>query len=303
MVLIESNKMIEVDQWGYAEILVKLLTYSSSFLAAGSVLFLLISKPSHEETKKFLTKTALFAALFGLVVTLLSLAVQAGRLIDEGWAGMFDYEMLLLASEGPLGASVLVRTIGLVLVIAIATRLPARMIFAGLGALLIASSFALIGHATKEPRIALSLLITVHLLFVSFWFGALLPLYFESKRGNNFPQLAILAERFGKQASLSVPLLFLAGVIFAWLIVGSFTNLITSQYGLTLLIKLGLISFLLLLAALNKLRIVPAIANDELKGAKQLRQIIRWEILLFLVIFLITATLTSVTNLPTNLTV
>ena len=58
---------------------------------------------------------------------------------------------------------------------------------------------------------------------------------------------------------LVVPVLIVAGLSFAWLMSGTFAALFGTAYGWTLLAKLACVSAVLVLAALNKMRFVPAL--------------------------------------------
>jgi putative copper resistance protein D len=143
----------------------------------------------------------------------------------------------------------------------------------------------------------LSALLVVHLLAVALWVAALLPL----RRAASVPGGAALLHNFGVLASVTVPVLIIAGLGFAWIMAGSLWALIGTAYGLMLLAKVALVSILLMLAALNKWRLVPALARGLPEADKALRRAITLEVAIVGLILLATATLTSVTTPPIHL--
>lgn len=95
-----------------------------------------------------------------------------------------------------------------------------------------------------------------------------------------------------------VPVLLVAGVGLGWMILGSATALLTTDYGLALLFKVALVASLLALAAMNKLRIVPALQAGKAQAAKQLQRSIHLEMVTVGLIFAVTAVLTTALALP-----
>jgi putative copper resistance protein D len=103
---------------------------------------------------------------------------------------------------------------------------------------------------------------------------------------------------FGKAAAFAVAALIVAGTALAWLLSGSLTALFGTAYGLALLAKVGTVAALLGLAALNKLRLVPALRAGTPGATPALRRSIALEMLAVALILLATATLTTVTTPP-----
>lgn len=284
----------------------KWLAYGTCFLATGTTLFLLASKglidiQAKPSFKLHLRRAILTMVVLALLASLAQMVVQAGRLLDDGLAGMVDPEMIGIVYEGALGNSVTVRLIGLAMIAVAALRnwkYAVFLVFAGPGALLVATSFSLVGHATQEPRWLLTLLVTIHVLAVSFWIGALLPLYRAASGLLPLPIAAHLAHRFGQQATLIVPLLIVAGGVLSYQFVGTWAAMFTTQYGLTLALKLALVASLLLLASANKFRIVPDMLAGSDSAARRLQRTIRLEAIAFMLILVVTSVLTTATPLP-----
>ncbi|MEP3629664.1 MAG: CopD family protein [Hyphomicrobiales bacterium] len=291
------------DGWTLAIILIKAGLYVTSFVAAGTVLFLISVRPNgpaiHGPTRLFSGASSLIALSF----LALHVAAQAGFLADEGFAGMVDRDMINIILEGPLGLSSKVLLLGLLTILLTSfIPMPINVIYgwvAGIGALFIVISFTLIGHTTNGNIPVSAGLIALHLFAVSFWLGALWPLYRQAQN-NKVDELIATAESFGKQAMLVVPALLVAGLVLSVFLVGSVTALFTTAYGLLLIGKVGLVILLLGLAALNKYRFIPALKENEPEALNHFTRSVRLEVLLFSGILLITAVLTSALELPTG---
>ena len=286
-----------IDGWAIAAIIAKAVGYGAALLAMGGPLFVLVFRSSSNDVRQLARKVAVIAALIGLAVLALRFGIRAARISGMGLSGAVDPMMLGFVWDSPLGAAAIWRGAGELLVVALLIRGIVGLSAGLIGALLIAVSYTFVGHSLGDPRWLLASLLTLHLLAAAFWIGALLPL----RRAVGQPEGARLLHRFGNVASLTVALLVVVGLIFAWLMTGSFSNLLSTAYGKTLLAKLGVVSGLMALAALNKWRFVPALASGTPAAVPHLRRSIQIEAIAVLLILMATATLTSITTPPVNL--
>ena len=289
------------DGWTLAIFLIKAGLYASSLAAVGTVLFLITVRPNGPSLHAPTRRLGGFAALIALTFSALHVAAQAGFLATDGLAGMMDQDMINIILDGPSGLSSKVLLFGL-LAILLVSLVPIATIYgwvAGIGVLFVVVSFTLIGHTTSGNIPVSASLISLHLFTVSFWLGALWPLY-QQARQSKVDELIATAEIFGKQATIIVPTLLLAGLVLSVFLVGSVTALFTTAYGLFLIAKIVLVTLLLGLAALNKYRFIPALKADEPEALNHFIRSVRLEILLFSGILLITAVLTSTLELPTG---
>ena len=92
--------------------------------------------------------------------------------------------------------------------------------------------------------------------------------------------------------------LLLAGILFAYLLIGDLSLLFTSTYGNVLLAKLAAVCLLLILGAINKFRLVPSLLDEPQAGACRLRKSIHYEMILSLFVFATTGFLTTSVSLP-----
>lgn len=286
-----------IDAWAIAAILAKALEYGAALLALGGPVFIVTFREAPEDVLRAARAITLTAAFVCVALLALRFGIRSARISGMGASGMTDAMMLGLIWESPLGSAAVLRSFGALLVLAIAFGRTVASVIALIGSFLIAVSYTQVGHALGDPRWLLAGLLTIHLLATGFWIAALAPLHQAAKQEFG----AAILHRFGSVASMTVPVLVLVGLTFAWLMIGSITGLLSTAYGWTLLIKVTFFAGLLWLAALNKLRLVPGLAKGTTDAAFKLRRSIKIEGFLVLLILIATATLTSVTTPPVNL--
>lgn len=271
--------------------------YVASLLCLGGPLFIMSFPAAGSGIRQVVKRVTIACAILVPFLLMLRIATRSARISGSGLDGMLDQVMLQIVWESPLGTFAVLQILGAFLVF-IAIRLKGFLYIGGLiGSLCLASSFAAIGHSLGEPRLILAPLIVIHILFVGFWFASLAPLYRVSMTSGG----VVILHRFGVVASLAVPALAVVGLIFASNMLGSWHSLVTTDYGVTLLAKLILVTALLGLAAINKLKLVPEMALSTASAGQGLRRSILLEAGIMCAILCVTAALTSVTTPPANL--
>ena len=129
-----------------------------------------------------------------------------------------------------------------------------------IAATLVTLTTTLSGHAADWGDFTLPVLIDwLHLLAVSMWIGGLFTLGFvlhhsfsPSGEETQTAELASIAARFSRMAACCVAVFLPAGLYNAWLQVTSFSPLVSTSYGWTLLAKLSLVGLVLMIAGLNR---------------------------------------------------
>jgi putative copper export protein len=245
-------------------------------------------------------------------------ALEAARMTGE-MSGVMDPAMQKMALLSPAGAAFAARVLGLVLV-AVGLRraaplpqrqgaalVPAAVASAGAGgarlptgmrgplaialagALLSTTAFTLVGHTSVTPhRLAAAALVTLHLLVVAFWLGALWPLYLAAKKEQPAVTARVL-DSFSLAAAWVVPLILLAGIGLTALLVPSLA-VFRQPYGQLLLAKVSLFAVLMAMAALNKWRFGPACAEGNTAAFERTVVI---EYVLICVVLAVSAVLTT----------
>jgi copper transport protein len=275
-----------------AHLVIRALTYVSALLASGLALFLILFGRYAAVNPRAVARPAVAAALVGAVATASGAAVQSAMLAG-GLADALHPTTLARVLGTGFGLAALVRLAGLgALMIALGQRNFVPMLGAA-GALAVAASFAFTGHTVRLDSPVLSSLLVFHLLAVAFWTGSFIPLV-RAAWGTDVAATQELMRGFSAIAVVLVPGLIAAGAAIAWFLVGEWTALVTTPYGLALSAKITLVVGMLALAAVNKWRLVPALPTGRAAVARLRRSICLEAVLAFAVI----AATTALTNVP-----
>jgi putative copper resistance protein D len=212
---------------------------------------------------------------------------------------MFDMALGAILLQSGLGEVLQARLLGftwlaLFTLSPVATKLPPwpeRAVHAGIAVVLIAS-FGDTGHISTLPGLA-RIALALHVLAVFLWIGALRPLLHLS-RVPDLPKVQELLRLFGIQALGIVAVLLVSGVYLATQLLQTPAELLTTPYGRVLLLKLLGVYTVLMLAAMNKLLLVPRLLNAG--SAAGLQKSIRMEWIVALLVLAVTSWLTTITG-------
>lgn len=224
-------------------------------------------------------------ALIGLLIRLLGLNLEiVGDL--HRW---LDFSMFGWVWPG-VRAQVIAILIGLSL-LALSAGLQRRWI-ALMGAISLAIAFGASGHAHADGMPSgLGRFVMVHVLIAGFWFVAPFTLWSIASRGSE-AQIRRL-KTFSRIATLSIPLMVLAGLWLAYVIAGGIPALFGSTYGRLLLGKFALILFAIGLGAFNKFRLTQQIEAGVPSAARTLKRSLTVEFILFVAALFLVAAATT----------
>jgi copper transport protein len=213
--------------------------------------------------KRAASRVILASLIVGIVGALASLGLQGLDLLGLPLSGVLARGPWKIALGTSLGPSLLIAVAALAAGI-VAWRSSVTRLSRGLSALALAGvgvSLAVSGHAaTAPPELLTRPAVFLHGTGVAFWLGALVPLVAMLRR----PQPALpVVNRFSSVAVPVVGVLALTGLVLATIQLESLSALVTTRYGLILSAKLALVAILLGLAALNRFRLTPALANNK----------------------------------------
>ena len=284
--------------WGVAAVLVQALLYATCLTAGGGVLFLAVfGRQLNEPERRFAIQFTRSMAVAALFVTIARVMILSAMLGDD-FASLYDWSLIQIVLEGSDGRAAAVRAVGLIGIAAFTFGTSASQVIALVGAVLVAGSFALTGHSgSVGPGYLPRLLVGIHVLAVSFWIGALVPL-FKIASDPEFSRAGIILRRFGSIAAFIVPGLIAAGLVMLWLLLGSLEAIFTSEYGRLVLLKLAFVAGILTLAAVNKLRLTPGVVAGSQAAAARLRWSIAGEMTLATAILIVTAIFTTAVGPP-----
>lgn len=275
-----------MDIWAIYSALSKFGLYLGALGAAGLAFNAVIFK-AYIDAKPLRGWITAFA-LLGLLSAAANYALRGASLMGE-WSGAFDPEILGILWETPVGTALLWRVIGFALVFA---SVFAGMWLACVGGTAVLWSFTQIGHVSDVDMWVLQPVLLVHLMVATFWVGILIPLRRLVAQNDNIQTAADLGHAFGQIATFAIPTLIVTGLILTYFLLGGVGGFI-SQYGVVLVAKIVFVTALLGLGAINKLRFVPQLRTGDARAARHLARSISFEWIVILMIFAVTAALTT----------
>lgn len=260
-----------------AIILLRWLQYGGAVVLLGAPLFLIYSfgrgaAPNLAWARPALAAAAAVVALGAVAALIAQTAVMAGSLAE----GIKPASLSAMITGAPLGMALIVRAIaGLLALGAVIALRPGPALWrlvlsAGLAA---AVSFAWTGHgaATEGPGGPLHLAADiVHAVAAALWLGALaaLTVLLMRRTASDDPAIHRALQGFAGVGTLAVVLLTLTGLANSWFLVGPtrIAGLAADPYGRLLIAKLALFALMLVLAAVNRFRLTPALGGALATG-------------------------------------
>lgn len=294
---------------------VRFLTYLGLLLAIGAVAFRVlvlwrVRRASDAVVEGFIGAAARRAASCGLAAAVLlfialflrlyaqSAAVHGvARALDPTWIGT-------LLTHTLWGWGWLLQAAGVLLAL-IGFSLGRRASGAGwavalFGVLALAVAEALSGHAAAAGSWTTLVVLadSLHVLGAGGWLGSLLvvlvvgiPLALRLEVGQRGRAVAFLIHGFSPTAMFFAALVVVTGVFAAWLHLSAVTDLWTTPYGRTLLLKLVLLLGVFGTGAYNWLRVKPSLGAEE--AAVHLRRSAAVELAIGVVVLAVTAVLVA----------
>jgi putative copper resistance protein D len=286
-----------MDPWIIFTPILKTLFYVASLLALGTVIF--VKHFQHFQTVEntsFCRDLKIRACKYGMVISAGLLFSVAGNLGGEVWS-ILDPTIFRIAIYSKGGNAAGLAFFGFALIV-IARKYVFKLepLFLWVGVLLLLTSFVWTGHAQKSGPIA-QVALSLHIVAIAFWLGSFFPLR-RMCSALEAENLYEIADRFGTLAIFYVCLLFISGLIFAYILIGDLSLLLSTVYGNVFLMKITLVSLLLGFGALNKFRLVPLVKLEPSVGAQRLQKSIQIEMLIAILILSFSGFLTTSTTLP-----
>jgi len=287
---------VESDALLWPSLMLRTFAYAALIFAAGGAMCLTLVRLPAPVASAVSAQLA-FAAAVGVGLNVLLLGVKGAQLSGEGFAGLFDPYAWQVAFNTANGTTALLATLGLGGVAVLLLR-PAEASGVGSlrGILVIVSavaaslSFAVSGHVTTaEPRWLVTIVLAIHALAGTFWLGGLYPLL-ATVRNAPPEETKVTLDRFSGWAIMTVSGLLAAGIILAWVQLEELAGFFTA-YGARLGLKILLVGGLLVIAVLNRNRLVPMLAANAERARVLLAQVLRADLLIALGVIAATASL------------
>lgn len=241
-------------------ILVRALHFAATVLASGTVVFMMLVAEPPPGLRRRLVRliwAALAAAvLTGAVWVVLLASDIFGASIAEVCRSGDAVSVLADTRFGQVASLRLALAVVLAALLAIPGTRSLQLVAAALFAVLPAWA----GHAGAGLGTAGLVTLAadvVHLLAAAAWLGALpaLALFLRAERRS--VEMAGVTGRFSRLGIACVAALLASGLVNAWTLLGSPQNLIATDYGRILLLKVGLFLAMVAIAAVNRLYLTP----------------------------------------------
>jgi copper transport protein len=275
-----------------------------------AVLGILRRRAPSERTNAFVPLATTRSATLGAVASLVLGLTAVARLLAQsnamhGATGALDASLVgSMLTSTVWGWGWLLQVVGVT--VAFAGFFAARRgrsrgwALAALGALALAFTPALSGHAASTPQLTGLAVVSdgLHVLGAGGWLGSLLvvvvagiPAALRTGDGQPGRAVADLVNAFSPTALAFAGLLAVTGVIAAWLHLGSVPALWQSGYGRTLLLKLAILSVVVATGAYNWRRVRPALGDSY--GARRIRRSASAELAVGVIVLIVTAVLVA----------
>jgi len=291
MILTEFDITVLISKW--------VIYLSVAAIIGGTLMQHLIK--DQQQLGSVVAKYIGYGAIVGLFAVWINYFAQVGSFAETGLMGMFDAQMHAFLWPTQVGETVFWRLIGFGLMLLVSRMMLHKnsyirqfsVVLAISSSLLIAVTFTFIGHSTELGLIAQGLIL-IHVLVVASWIGAFYPLWKICNIDDN-RVIKDVMDKFGRLGSVIVILVLFTGIGMIWMLFNNPNELLTSDYGIAVTIKLSLVGIILLIAACHKFILVPQLANTtKLNPKRTLQKSIGLEALVAVLILVTTTIFSSV---------
>jgi len=273
-------------------VVLRTLWFVLLFQAAGIALFVALLGSGLSDSIPDIRRSGVWAAALAILFLCGHYSLEAARMAGD-FSGMADGSLQGLVLRSSTSEALALRLAGMGLIIlSLRVPRPRGRAIGLIGALLAGTAFTLTGHTSVHShRPVLAVLLLSHVLIGMFWFGSLRALWLVSVREAR-ERAAKVVESFSATAVWLVPLLLVAGLAMTAVLVPSWGTFV-QPYGELLIVKLALFAGLMGLAAANKRRFGPGIAEGMPDAASRFRRAVVAEAVLICVVLGVTACLTT----------
>jgi copper transport protein len=266
----------------------RVLIYVGLFIGVGGAFFLHWLRSEGAPTAS--TRVLLAVLLVALPVLPLSVGLQGLDSLAAPLPALLQSRVWVVGAQSAFGVTTLLA------LAAIASALASLGVFASwarslsLLALICAGlALAASGHAsTARPRLLTTPTVFLHAIGVAFWIGALIPLLTTLHGGA--PAVTATLLRFSRAIPFVLVAVVLCGAALAIIQLDArIATLWSTSYGRLLSLKLLLLAPLFGLAAYNRYKLTPSIAQGDAQAQRSMRRTISVELFLACMILAVVA--------------
>lgn len=164
---------------------------------------------------------------------------------------------------------------------------PSRCISVAAGAAITAFCISGVSHAGDDGAFTLNNFInTAHIVAGCLWGGAIIAYAFMLKAMRQHTTIAIAtsAEHLSTLATFALITVVTTGLFNSWQRLEVLSELWSSDYGLTLIVKLCFVTAMMSIGAFNRFYAVPAIVREQSGAAQRLLHLLHVDTILFLLV-------------------
>jgi putative copper resistance protein D len=266
-----------------AVLAVRLLQYAGAAILFGAPLFFVYALPAGTPAPRGSRTLVKGAAALLAAASALAIAAQASLFAGSFAEGLTGEAMGAVVSYMAFGKAALVRAGAALLAFGLLLAFPRGrrgwLAVTAAGAVA-AASLGWMGHAaaSEGPLAGVHLAADiVHVLAACAWLGALVAFVLLARDDARRKELHSALRTFSAMGPALIAVLVLSGLVNAWILVGPdhIADLVRTAYGRVLLAKLALFAGMLMLAAANRYRHTPAVAEGASLGP--VRRSVAWE--------------------------
>ncbi len=282
--------------------------YLGSFIVVGAAMFAAFAQRG-SETDRRLVGVLAAVTVVTVLAEVMRVPVEAALATGEGMGSLFDPGVLgELLGQGTAATIAAVAVSAVAGLVALQRPGPTRRPSALVALALLAGAFVASGHTrSADPAWLMSVLDAVHVAAGAVWVGGIAALLWRlrlrrraARRGGVDPHgdPSVAAEevaRFSRLATVAIVAVGAAGVVMAYLEIGSRRGLFSTGYGRLVLAKIALVVVLAGLGMFNHFRLVPALRARPDRPARwrYLDRTLRGEALALVAVLGVTAVLVT----------
>lgn len=275
----DSHASVQTAIW-----LSRVALFIAVFVGVGGVVFAAWLGPLVDPARKIIATTL----LMGLAAAAASVGLQGLDLSLAPLSELFDRGPWLTGLSSPFARTAAMTSAAIVAALAAlqATATWSRRVLATAALVGGGVAFLASGHvATAEPRMFSASALFLHVISVTCWFGALVPLLALTIAGQHEHALT----SFSRAIPVPLVVLLMSGPMLAVIQLGRVDALWQTAYGGLLALKLVLVTALLVLAAVNRFIVTAAVQSGSPSADRRFATTLRIEIALALLLFAVVA--------------
>lgn len=250
-----------------ALVAVRWVSFLAAVVALGTLAFLVSSRIDRSRATAIVLSSSIVLSASSLV----HFAVQGVYVASTDWSGLVDSDVWAEVYDTRLGTGLVVRLVLAMLLVALVFAIPHHDVeradrrlasswwqsSAALIGVAILVTFSVGGHPSATPLAGISVAVdTLHLGAIALWIGGMFAVLVAGRQDRT------TITRLSSTATFAAPITVLTGMWQTWRIGGGWGDLVDTEWGRGVLVKVALVVVLLALGAVAR-QVVRRSVDDE----------------------------------------